>query len=832
MSVGDIGPSPISEYSCQSLHHPAPEPFPLWQVELAEGSECASAQAAGERYLLALDPDRLLQPMRRECGIAPDGLVADPYPNWESMGMGGHMCGHYLSGLSGFWRASRRQVLLDRTTYMVDTLAQCQQRLGSGYVGGIPDSHSLFAALRSGQVDAQSFELNGSWVPLYNLHKLIAGLIDVYEAFGDASGLPDSMVQPSSEVSCQALVVVEALADWWCSLSDGLADDDFEHMLGCEYGGMNEVFAHLYSISCKERYLHEAIRFTDRSLYGPLSKGEDALTGLHANTQIPKVLGYERLAALTGDRGYETAVNTFWHSVVDHRSVSIGAHSVGEYFHATDNFEELILSRQGVETCNSYNMAKLAERLYSHSGQAQYLDFYERVTQNHLLSTINQEQPEGLVYFTPMRPRHYRVYSSAQECFWCCVGSGLESHSRYGRLIYARNPDLGPEHVYINLFTPSTLHWQEQGLTLSQSTDPMNWNTDIGRLEISADDGRPRNLHIHIRRPWWCAQVTYEFINGSGFIEHASSCDQVVYDGLNICWSGSMSIRIVRTLKLNIEGLPDESAWGSVLRGFKVLALPDGTDDMDGLIADSTRAAHIPSGPMRPLGDLPLLCGSGDECIVPHERADGSLDVKVRCRHSPKSAGSSVLTMVPFSSLGPSRYSLYLPWVSDHHGDPEPIWAHLDELDAKEAGDELRICDVVRCGEQQSEVDHEYHGVLDKQAYIKGRHCRRAAGRGFFSYRLKDWERLARNVIVRSLTYAEDLRTTASTLPDYRLVIEDGRIDVGTRVRYQDDDGLLVDRYEITQGALGLGDDMTGSVRVESVNGAGTPGIVSIALMK
>jgi uncharacterized protein len=257
--------------------------------------------------------------------------------------------------------------------------------------------------------------------------------------------------------------VLVALADWCAALLATLSDAQIQQMLRAEHGGMNEVLADVSAITGEPKYLALAQRFSHRGLLEPLERHEDPLTGLHANTQIPKVIGYERIAELGGDPAGADAAVFFWERVTGHRSVAFGGNSVREHFNPVDDFGPMLESREGPETCNTYNMLRLTERLFGRDAAARYADYYERALFNHILSTQHPVHG-GYVYFTPIRPRHYRVYSQPSQCFWCCVGTGMENHGKHGRFIYAHRGD----ELFVNLFVASVLTWTERGLTLRQ----------------------------------------------------------------------------------------------------------------------------------------------------------------------------------------------------------------------------------------------------------------------------------------------------------------------------------------------------------------------------
>ena len=361
--------------------------FRLSDVKLLD-SEFKNAETIDAEYIMAHDPDRLLAPFLIDAGLTPK---AERYGNWENTGLDGHICGHYLTALSQLYASTGDQRFFDRLNYMIDELERCQQKNGNGYVGGIPGGMAMWKEIAAGRINAEAFSLNGKWVPLYNIHKTFAGLRDAYLIAGIE----------------KAKGMLIALTDFFLNISKNLTDDQIQEMLRSEHGGMNEVFADVYAITGDEKYLELAKRFSHKFILEPLLNNEDRLNGLHANTQIPKVIGFERISELDHDQAWHNAAKFFWETVVDHRTVSIGGNSVREHFHPANDFSSMVESREGPETCNTYNMVKLSKDLYFVDNDLKYIDYYERALYNHILST---EHPVhgGFVYFTSMRPRHYR----------------------------------------------------------------------------------------------------------------------------------------------------------------------------------------------------------------------------------------------------------------------------------------------------------------------------------------------------------------------------------------------------------------------------------------
>ncbi len=430
--------------------------------------------------------DRLLAPYLREAGLE---TKAKPYGNWESSGLDGHTAGHYLSALSTMIASGADTPdgeLKHRLDYMVSELGRCQKVSTDGYVGGVPGSAELWKAIAAGNVDT----INRKWVPWYNLHKLYAGLRDAYWFAGNQ----------------QARKILVRCGDWCGQITAGLSEEQMQRMLGQEHGGMNEVLADIYAITGDEKYLRLAQRFNHQAVLDPLERHEDQLTGKHANTQIPKVVGLERIATLTGDTNADSGARFFWENVTGKRTVAFGGNSVSEHFNDPKNFSGMLESREGPETCNTYNMLRLTEELFASRPSAVYADYYERALYNHILASINTERP-GYVYFTPIRPEHYRVYSQPDKCFWCCVGTGMENPGKYGEFIYAQ----ATNGVYVNLFIASEINVTNLGLTLRQETI----FPDEPRTRLTLKLKKSVAFTLFIRHPAWVATGEFSVkVNG------------------------------------------------------------------------------------------------------------------------------------------------------------------------------------------------------------------------------------------------------------------------------------------------------------------------------
>jgi DUF1680 family protein len=609
--------------------NPAPEQaaemYPLSSVRLLEGY-FRDAAAANREYLLALEPDRLLAPFLREAGLT---LKARPYGNWESMGLDGHTAGHYLSALSSMIASGydSEGELNRRLDYMLGELERCQEANGNGYIGGVPGSRELWSRVASGDVGS----IRSKWVPWYNVHKTFAGLRDAHQMVGKQ----------------KARDLLVGLGDWCIEVTSGLSDAQMQRMLGTEYGGMNEVMADIYAITGDEKYLTTAIRLNHRNVLDPLVRQEDRLTGLHANTQIPKIAGMERIAALTGNAAEHAGARFFWETVSKNRSIAFGGNSTSEHFNPPDDFSRMVESHEGPESCNTYNMLRLTEQLFSAEPKAAYADFYERALYNHILSAINVHKP-GYVYFTPIRPDHYRVYSQPETSFWCCVGTGMENPGKYGEFIYARAKD----GVYVNLFIPSELNAGD-GFVLRQETSfPYEPSTKLA-LKLDA----PRTFTLRLRHPAWVPADGFAVrINGESFKVDSQPSS---YVEIRREWKDGDAVDVEIAMHTRVERLPDGSDWVAILYGPIVLAKPDGTDNMNGLFADTGRMAQVASGPRVPLDKVPTLVTTEEDLpkhVVP-DPSSGPLNFRITDVIQP--AEPEGLPLVPFFSLHEQRYQMY-----------------------------------------------------------------------------------------------------------------------------------------------------------------------------
>lgn len=690
--------------------------FPLQDVKLLE-SPFLQAQQTDLHYIMAMEPDRLLAPFLREAGLTPK---APSYTNWENTGLDGHIGGHYISALSMMYAATGDTAIYNRLNYMLAELHRAQQAVSTGFIGGTPGSLQLWKEIKAGNIRAGGFDLNGKWVPLYNIHKTYAGLRDAYLYAG-------------SNLAREMLI---ALTDWMIDITAGLTDQQMQDMLRSEHGGLNETFADVAEITGDKKYLELARRFSHKLILDPLVKDEDRLTGMHANTQIPKVIGYKRIADLAQDdkdwnhaSEWDHAARFFWNTVVNHRSVCIGGNSVREHFHPADNFTSMLNDVQGPETCNTYNMLRLTKMLYQTSPDIRFTDYYERALYNHILAS---QQPEkgGFVYFTPMRPGHYRVYSQPETSMWCCVGSGLENHTKYGEFIYAHAKDT----LYVNLFIPSRLTWKEKKITLVQETR----FPDEEQIRFRVEKSKKKAFSIKLRYPSWAKGASVS-VNGKVQETNAQPGE---YLTIHRKWKAGDEITLNMPMQIALEQIPDRENFYAFMYGPIVLASPTGTENMDGLYADDSRGGHIAHGKQISMQEIPMLIGSAASLPQSLRRINDDL-VAFTYTGSVYPAQKEALKLIPFFRLHDSRYAVYFHQVTEAEVESIRKEVALSERKAMELANQT--VDLIFPGEQQPESDH---GILYEQAETginKDRHFRRA--KSWFSYNLKVKEEAAQLMI-------------------------------------------------------------------------------------
>ena len=470
-------------------------PFPMKQVRLGAGP-CKIAMEADRQYLHSLPPDRLLHTFRITAGIPSS---AQPLGGWEAPDceLRGHYAGgHYLSACALMYAALRRRRAEDQR---LDRRRRTRQ-MPDGIEKWLPErlSPEFFDRLR---------ERQQVWAPFYTIHKIMAGLLDMYVYCGNE----------------QALDMVQKMAAWVDRYTESLSYEHMQRVLGTEFGGMGEVLCNLYAVTGKRDYLEIAPRFDKKQFFDPLASHRDELKGLHVNTHIPQVIAAARYYELTGERRYRDIAEYFWNEVVSERSYCTGGTSNGESWNTDPGKLSTELGPSTTECCCAYNMMKLTRHLFGWSPDARLMDYYERTLFNHRLGTINPEDGT-MMYYLPLASGYWKTFGKPLDAFWCCTGTGSEEYAKLADSIYWHDDD----SLYVNLYIDSQLEWPEKGLHVRQETRfPEEQGTTI---TISAKS--PAQLAINLRIPYW-AQGGSVKINGAPLPAFASPSS---YLTLNRVW--------------------------------------------------------------------------------------------------------------------------------------------------------------------------------------------------------------------------------------------------------------------------------------------------------
>ena len=648
--------------------------FPISDVTLLDGP-LKKARDLNIKTLLQYDCYRLLAPYRKEAGLTPK---AKTYPNWD--GLDGHVGGHYLTAMA-MNAATGNDDCRQRMEYMISELQLCADanaqnhaEWGKGYVGGMPNSERIWSTFKKGDFSVYF----SSWAPFYNLHKMYAGLRDAWVYCGNE----------------QAKTLFLGFCDWAIDLTAGLNNEQMENMLGNEHGGMNEVLADAYAMTQEPKYLQVAMRFSHRKLLTPMSQRQDCLDNMHANTQVPKVVGFERISELANLSHYHEAANFFWDIVTGERSLAFGGNSRREHFPSKEACMDFINDIDGPETCNTNNMLKLTEDMHRRNPEARYADYYELATFNHILSSHHPEHG-GYVYFTPARPRHYRNYSAPNEAMWCCVGTGMENHSKYGQFIYTHVGNA----LYVNLFVASELNWREKGLTLHQETEfPY---AETSRITITNGKGQ---FPILVRYPGWVKPGSFSVkVNGQDvdIITGPSS-----YVTIERKWKKGDVIDITFPMYNSVKYLPNVPQYIALMHGPILLGMKTGTEDLAHLVADDSRFGQYASGKKLPINEAPILINDNIDAIAEQLTTIDSrplhfmLETKVVNGDTNKA-----YELQPFFEIHDSRYMIY--WLALSEQSYKGYLDGLAKAEQERQALEARTVDKVQPGEQQPETDHQ-----------------------------------------------------------------------------------------------------------------------------
>jgi uncharacterized protein len=665
------------------------KPLPLSAIRLLP-SDYATAVETNRKFLLSLSADRLLHNFLVYAGLPPKGEI---YGGWESDTLAGHTLGHYLSALALMYQQTGDPECRKCADYIVDELARAQAARGTGYVGAlgskrkngkIVDGEEIFPEIMRGEIHSSGFDLNGSWSPLYTVHKLMAGLLDVNTAWGNLT----------------AHKVATGLAEYFARVFDALDDAHMQQMLNTEYGGLNESFAELSAQTGDKRWLDIAQRIYDRKVLDPLAAGQDKLAGFHANTQIPKIVGLARIRELNGKPEPANATRFFWTTVTEHHTYVIGGNADREYFFAPDTIAAHI-TEQTCEHCGTYNMLKLTRKLYSWNPDGAWFDYYERAHLNHIMA---QQDPAtgGFTYMTPLMTGSQRGYSNPKrDAFWCCVGTGMESHAKHGDSIFWE----AGSTLLVNLYIPAEATWaaRDAKITLNTKypTEPESRLTLTGLR-------KPGRFAIALRVPGWAKGKASVTVNGKPFQPEIASGYAIV----DRRWKQGDVVAITLPLDLRIESAPGDTNTIAILRGPMVMAadLAPASAEWDG--PDPAMVGENLLGGFMPVANAERSCYSAHGVVRPAD-----------------------LKFVPFYSQYQRRSAVYFKRFSEDSWKVEEAayLAYLERLRDIAA----RSVDVMQLGEMQPERDHNLASEISYPVTYRGRHGRDARSGGYFEFTMR-----------------------------------------------------------------------------------------------
>lgn len=688
---------------------------PVEYVKLT-GGPLAERQKVNNHYIAyTIKPDRLLEPFRIQAGLP---KKADRYDGWEDGELSGHAMGHYLSALAYVYSITKDEQAKKQAEYVVNEIAKMQAADPDGYAFPVPKA--TFTRLRDNKVDAQPFKLNGIWSPFYSLHKLFAGLRDVYCL----------MEYP------KALEVERKLGDFVVSVVSPLTPENTQKMLSCEFGGMDEVLTDLTADTGEQKYLECAKKyFYHEALMDPLSRGQDILTGRHGNTMIPEMVGMGRIYELTGEKKYRDIAEFFYDRVANYRSYATGGHGDGEYFFPVGD-DAKHLSSHTSESCNCYNMLKLARLVFEWKPSAAVMDFAERVTLNHVASVIRTDREGAYCYFQPLASVAVKNFTTSEHVWTCCVGTGLENPGRYGEMVASGKQG----ELFLNQFWDADVSLDGlQWLTVIGKYPPPNgimYRVDMTprkRLSVSGGfpyskdvtvkvfpgEGATADFTLKIRKPYWSQDLTLK-VNGEPVSAEAG---------------GDGYIALKRTWK---EGDIVNIGFDFSLRAVPMTDKPG--DPVCLMYGPFVLAGIVPPDPANPGArrqrndgqtyETPpvMVAESVEDLLSKMTPGDGFAHFKSNGLVYPKD-----LEFRPLMDIMDEHYAVYFNRFGKAEWDAEGS-AVISRI-RLEMGNSRRLVDEIDPGYQQSEIDHKVvTGDTVARAGMDGRRFRFAPAGTSFAY--------------------------------------------------------------------------------------------------
>ena len=583
------------------------KPFPTSQVRLRKGLFQAGMET-NRRYLMSLPQDRLLHTFRLNAGLPSSATLLG---GWEKPDceLRGHFAGgHYLSACALMYASAGDDELKARGIGMVEQLARCQQALGDGYLSAFP--REFFDRLRNGKP---------VWAPFYTLHKILAGLLDMYVHCGNQ----------------QALEVAEGLAGWIGRWVEPLSDEQMQQVMKTEFGGTMESLYNLSALTGSSHYLEVGDRFYHKKVFDPLAAHRDELKGLHANTNIPKIIAAARRYELSGEPRFHEIASFFWQEITGARAYCTGGTSNEEHWRTDPGELAGELGKTTEECCCGYNMLKLTRHIFGWTADPRAMDYYERTLFNCRLGT---QDADGLkCYYLPLGGGYWKSFHSPFDSFWCCTGTGVEEFAKFGDSIYFHDE----RGLFINLFIASELNWPEKGVRWEQETE----FPEQGKTQLRIRTDSPTSMSLNIRIPYWATRGGKIILNGEAQRVFSSPSSYLTLDRT---WKDGDRVELILPMGLHSDPLPGDPTLQAAMYGPLVLAGRLGNEN---LAKSEVYLGYSPAPAGKPV-PVPGVESRSKDSVSWVEPTNEALNFRAR-------AEDRQIALIPFYKLIGERYVVY-----------------------------------------------------------------------------------------------------------------------------------------------------------------------------